>query len=86
MKVVRDYGPLPSLARAIGEPGRLVLRFSEAERRALRRAAALADEARELWRASVDYDPENEAMDTELALIGCHVDEVVDGIDLGEAP
>jgi len=58
------------------------LRFNKQEQAALRRAAAIADEARKLWRESVDYEVESESMDDELALIGLHVDEVVDGIEL----
>src|SRR5262252_4864082 len=50
------------------------LRFNKQEQAALRRAAAIADEARKLWRESVDYEVESESMDDELALIGLHVD------------
>jgi len=66
-------------------PGRrAVLRFSESERRALQRAATIAEEARELWRASVVYNVDDEGLDTELAMIGIAVDEVVDGFTIDE--
>lgn len=83
MRVVMETGLPAGLAAALGETPRRVLRFSEAERRALRRAAEIADQARALWRESVDYDVDGEDMDTELAMIGIAVGETIDGIEIG---
>ena len=60
---------------------RIVL--SKAEQRTLRSAVAIADRMREVMRSEIgDEWAEDHAADTELCLIGAHVDEVIDGIDL----
>lgn len=79
MRIHSEQDPLRAFA---GLGPRQILRFTKAEQATLRRAAAIADEARELWRKAVDYDVESEEFDTELAHIAIGCDEVVDGIEL----
>lgn len=55
------------------------LRFSKADLAALKRAEAIADEARQLWRRSVDYDTEGEEIDTALGMIAVGVEIVGEG-------
>lgn len=69
MRLIEDRDPF------VGEPtGLIYLRFTEAERRVLRRASTIAEEARDLLRTRYD-DIEAEALpiDLELAAVehGC---------------
>lgn len=69
---------IPGMDRMLGYEPRRVLKFSKAEKAVLRKAAAIADQARELWRTSVDYELD----DTLLPGIEIAVDEYADGITI----
>lgn len=58
-----------------------VIRFSQAELATLRKAAEIADRARVLARTVVP-DFEDDSMDTSLAMIGCSVEDIAEGVPL----
>lgn len=82
MRVVVEARILAGLDELCGVEPRRVLRFSEAEKAALRKAAAIVDQARELWQASVEYEAYDEDQSLTLAGIEWRINEVIDGIEI----